>query len=332
MIISQTPVRIPLGGGGTDLAEFYSKNGGGFLVSAAVDKFVLVLVRRNFENGIRFTGYHKKEIVDKKEKLENPLVRATLQYLNFDENVEIVSMSDVRANCGLGTSSAFTVGLLNALYHYQGVSRSPEELAEDAVYIERNLLREAGGVQDQYVSSFGGLISMDLDSTGAVQIEKLTLSANTVSQFDEHFLFIDTRSSRQSSKIQEITISNLKSGSHIANDSMLEIRLIGKLIYEALNTEKLSEIGDLMHRHWVEKTRYSSSTSNSFIDELYSFACANGALGGKLMGAGGGGFMMFIVPSLLHKKNLISAFAKKGFEHLEVRIENAGSKIILNNI
>jgi len=331
MIISQTPVRIPLGGGGTDLAEFYTKNSGGFLVSAAVNKFVLILVRRNFENGIRFTGYHKKEIVDKRQKLENPLVRATLEYLNFDESIEIVSMSDVRANCGLGTSSAFTVGLLNALYHYKGVSCSPEELAEAAICIEREMLQEAGGVQDQYVSSYGGAILMELDSAGAVQIEKLSLSANAMNQFDNHFLFIDTRSSRQSSKIQEATISSLKSSSNTANESMLEIRSIGRLIHEALITEKFYEIGELMHRHWVEKKKYGSSTSNPFIDELYSFACSNGALGGKLMGAGGGGFMMFVVPSALHKNNLIQAFAKKRFEHLDLKIENAGSKIIMNN-
>ena len=331
MVISQTPVRIPLGGGGTDLAEFYSDNGGGFLVSAAVNKFVLVLVRRNFESGIRFTGYHKKEIVQNRQELANPLVKKTLEFLDWDESIEIVSMSDVRANCGLGTSSAFTVGLLNALCNFRGDSKSPDELAEQAVWVERKMLGEAGGVQDQYASAYGGLIAMELDSTGMVEIEKMHLTGGLIDQFSDHFVFIDTKTTRQSSDIQEGTITNLKSHTGSANQSMREIRSIGRSVYQALSKGRVSDLGELMHQHWIAKKNYGSSVTNTIIDDLYSFGCANGASGGKIMGAGGGGFFMFVVPSSVHKNDLISAFQSKGFESLDLKIENAGSKIIMNN-
>ena len=328
MIISRTPVRVPLGGGGTDLPAYYQKYGG-TLSTATVNKYVYVLVKDHFEETIRFSGYYNKEVVESADQITHRVVSKALQLLGIGQSVEIVSVSDVPANSGLGTSSSFTVGLLNALHTFKGDNCSPESLAKEALTIERVLLNEPGGVQDQYVAAYGGLIALDINTAGEVEVTPLELTPEVINNLESSLLFFYTRLQRQAMEIQAQHVESIKKGHAGVLASLHEIKRIGLASKEALKAGELDRFGCLLDEHWNYKRSVGDNVSTKEIDGWYDLAKDAGALGGKLMGAGGGGFLMFYCPN--HKRDLVRAtLAQQGLQEIYIRFEPEGSEIILN--
>ena len=328
MIISRTPVRVPLGGGGTDLPAYY-QNYGGALSTAAVNKYVFILVKDHFEDTVRFSGYYNKEVVASADQITHPVVSKVLQLLEIEQPVEIVSVSDVPASVGLGTSSSFTVGLLNALHTFRGENCSPDSLAKEALAIERVMLNEPGGVQDQYIAAYGGLIALDINTAGDVAVTPLGLAPEVIANLESNLLFFYTNVQREAMEIQSQHVESIKKGQESVLASLHEIKRIGFASKEALKAGELDRFGCLLDEHWNFKRNVGDNVSTKEIDKWYKLAMGSGALGGKLMGAGGGGFLMFYCPT--QKKDCVRAtLAQQGLKEIYIRFEPGGSKIILN--
>ena len=327
MIISRTPVRIALGGGGTDLPAYYSKHGAA-LISAAIDKYVYILVKPRFNQEIR-VSYSQTEIVSSVEDIQHPVVRETLRFLKIDGGIEIVSVADVPANAGLGTSSSFTVGLLNALYAYKGEYPTAKVLAQEAYTIERVILAEAGGLQDQYVAAFGGLITIDVNTAGEVSVRPLAINRDLLAELESRLLFFDTRLTRMASEIQAEHVKALAGGVGEAIQSLHTIKRIGVETREALERADLDQFGRLLNEHWLHKRRVARNISNGDIDRWYELARQAGALGGKLIGAGGGGFLMFCCDQE-HRDRVRRVLAGEQLGEVRFRFEPTGSRILVN--
>jgi D-glycero-alpha-D-manno-heptose-7-phosphate kinase len=328
MIISRTPVRIPLGGGGTDLPAYYEQYGAS-LLTGAVNKYVFIFVKEHFEKTIRFAGYHRKEVADSPEKIEHPVVREALRMLNIDERIEIVSVADVPANTGLGTSSSFTVGLLNALHTFKDENPSSETLAREAVAIERVILKEPGGVQDQYIAAYGNIISIEINTAGDVAVSRLKLDSRVVAELERRLIFFYTKLQRTASEIQGQHVETIKNGNGKAQESLHEIKRIGLETREALQIGDLDHVGRLLDEHWNFKKRISSNVSSDCIDRWYKVAVEAGALGGKLVGAGGGGFLMFYChPDVRDRVSRV--LAKEKLQEIDFRFDFCGSRILVN--
>ncbi|MBI4596885.1 MAG: hypothetical protein HY737_00605 [Candidatus Omnitrophica bacterium] len=328
MIISRTPVRIPLGGGGTDLPAYYEQFES-LILTAAVNRFVFIVVKKHFEETVRFTGYHRKEVVKTREEIQHPVVREALELLKIAPGIEIVSISDVPANTGLGTSSSFTVGLLNALHAYKGEHPTPETLAREALTIERIILKEPGGLQDQYVAAYGGLLSLGISTKGKVAVHALKVDPHVVSELENRLVFFYTNFSRTASEIQAGHAQAISSGNGQALESLHEIKRIGLKTKTAFEAGDLDGFGRLLHAHWDSKKKLGGNISNGSIDRWYQIAMEAGALGGKLMGAGGGGFLMlYCHPEAKHR--IRALLAKESLKEIAFRFEATGSRIILN--
>lgn len=328
MIISQTPVRVPLGGGGTDLPA-YSCQFGGDVLSAAINKYVYVLVRKNFDKGIRFTGYYKKEVVASPEEINNPVVRAVLRFLKIAAQVEIVSIADVPANSGLGTSSSFTVGLLNALHTFRNEIPSRKTLAEEAVHIERVVLAESGGIQDQYIAAYGGFNRIRVAPSGAIDVDPMGIDDHVISKLESRLIFFYTRRLRDSAEMQKKTTEGICGGNSRSLEGLHRVKAIGADIRAALETGNLDRFGALLNEHWEYKKRYAGHATNEAIDRWYALAAESGALGGKLIGAGGGGFLMFYCPNET-KDAVRQRLCRENLEELTCRFDNSGTKILIN--
>jgi D-glycero-alpha-D-manno-heptose-7-phosphate kinase len=328
MIISRTPVRIPLGGGGTYLPAYYQKYGAS-LLTAAVNKYVFVLVKPHFEKTIRLSGYHRMEVVDSPEKILHPVVRGALQLLEINEGIEIVSVADVPANTGLGTSSSFAVGLLNALHTYKGENPSAETLAREAVTIERVILKEPGGVQDQYIAAYGSIISMDVNTAGDVAVAPLKLDSRLIAELERRLIFFYTNFKREASDIQSVHVKTIMNGNGKARESLHEIKRIGFETRDAFRTGDLDRFGRLLDEHWSLKKKVGANVSNVWIDRWYKIAMEAGALGGKLLGAGGGGFFMFYCHPEARDR-IHEVLAKEKLWEIDFRFDSCGSKILVN--
>lgn len=323
MIISKTPLRISLGGGGTDLPFFYQRHGG-FVISAAIQKYMYIIVSHRFEKDFRIS-YSETEICDSVSKIKHPIVREALKITKFEEPIEIISVSNVPARTGLGSSGSFTVGLLHALYSYQKKDIIRKDLAEIACHIEIDLLKEPIGKQDQYAAAFGGLCCLTLDKTGRVTVKSLNISEETKDDLENRLVFIYTGLTRSASDIlQDVQ----KKKSNPSDEYLLKIKEIGHETMKSLEKGDLDNFGRLMHQHWEEKKRTSNKISSGKIDKYYKMALDSGALGGKVIGAGGGGFLMFYCNDNISKKNLIRKFQAQGLEDVKFRFEPDGSKII----
>jgi D-glycero-alpha-D-manno-heptose-7-phosphate kinase len=326
MIVTRTSVRLPLGGGGTDL-PWYANEHGGFLLGAAIDKYVYVIVKRRFERSIR-VSYSKTEIVDTVDQVQHPRVREALKLLGIDQGIEIVSLADVPANTGLGTSSSFTVGVLNALHAYRGEFVSLSQLAEEACQIEINSLAEPIGKQDQYLAALGGVTCLEIARDGTVTASPLALCSDTREAFETNTLLFYTGIRREASQV----LSEQRDASGQEKERQIEqlhrIKEIGRAVQRCFLSGDLDEFGRLLHAHWQAKRGISAKISESRIDRWYEIARANGALGGKLMGAGGGGFLMFYCNGT--KQKLRSVMEKEGLREMRFRIEPNGSKVLVN--
>lgn len=324
MIIARSPLRITLGGGGTDLPSYYEEREG-FLISAAIDKYVYVTLHKSFEPGylLKYSKFEKCHEID---EIQHPIIRECLKMLDIKEkNLEICSMADIPAGTGLGSSSSFTTALLRALHKMQGNIVSTRTLAEEACEVEMNRLKEPIGKQDQYIASYGGITCMNFHKDGYVWVDPLNISDETLYNLEDNLILYFTGFTHSAGNI--LKEQNDKSKEH--NEDMLKnldfVKDLGYQSKAALEKGDLETFADIMNVHWEYKKKRSGGMSNSNIDEWYSLALANGALGGKMIGAGGGGFLMFYVKD---KARFREVMRQTGMEEVRFRFEKEGSRII----
>ena len=291
MFMARSPLRITFVGGGTDIADFYRSHGPGICVSAAINKYIFVLVNKKFDSHIR-VSYSQTEIVDSIEKIRHPTVREALKLLKIDGGIEIVSISDIPSQgTGLGSSSTFLVSLLNALHAYIGEFASARRLAEEAVKIEREILKEAGGKQDQYISAFGGIRSFTFNQDESVTVKPVIMHESNIRKLQESLLLLFTGKTRSSVEIHKRQSLNMKE----KIETYQKMRDIASEFPAILNRGDIEEAGRLMDLNWKLKSSLADGITDHTISELYSRAKEAGAYGGKLVGAGGGGFLLLVV-------------------------------------
>jgi D-glycero-alpha-D-manno-heptose-7-phosphate kinase len=291
MIITRTPVRISLGGGGTDLPSYYERFGG-MVVSAAINRYIYITLNRTFTPGY-FVKYSAIERADRIRDIEHPIVREALAAHKTEPAIELVSVADIPSGTGLGSSGAFTVGLLRALHSYQRNHVTVTDLADEACRLEIDVLGRAVGKQDQYIAAFGGLTCFDFKPDGSVDASPLKVVDNTMHELEEHLLMFFTGYSRDA----ETVLEEQKVRSEQDDEEMIEnlhyMKSIGLSIKDSLERGDTQAFAASMNEHWEHKKKRSKSMSNGEIDRLYDIAMENGALGGKLVGAGAGGFLLF---------------------------------------
>jgi len=329
MILSRAPTRITLGGGGTDLKSYYSKHGG-FLIAGAIDRYCTILANRKFDDGIRLS-YSQTENRDKVADIEHRIFRAALEFSGIEKGIELHSTADVPTACGLGSSSTFTVALLNALHAYKKNFVTQEQLAEEACHIEIEILGEPIGKQDQYLAAFGGLTCLTFDKNGDVLVEPLRISPEGLDELENSTLLFFTGKQRSASEI--LYEQNEKSEQDDAEmtQNLDQIKEIGLETRRYLERGQVDMLGELLHVHWETKKKRSQKISNPFFDECYETARKSGARGGKLVGAGGGGFFMFYCANYNHNRpKLVEAMQKMGLRWEHFHFDFDGAKILVN--
>jgi D-glycero-alpha-D-manno-heptose-7-phosphate kinase len=325
MIISRSPLRISLGGGGTDLPSYYREHEG-FLIASAIDKYVYISVHRSFNKEI-ILRYSKLEHVADMFQIQHPIIREALKLLNIsDRNIEITSMADIPAGTGLGSSGSFTTCLLKALYRLRNHSITQNKLAELACQIEIDILKEPIGKQDQYAAAMGGINCYEFKKDNSVIVQPLMIADETLQRFYNHILIFSTGVSRNASQILLSQDQKTKAGSSEMIDNLHYCKELGVMSKKMLETGDLESYGHLLDQHWQHKKKRSNQMSSSDIDRWYAIATKKGsALGGKLIGAGGGGFLMFYAtdPTLL--RNVLEP---EGLVELKYGIDYEGTKIL----
>ena len=324
MITARSPLRISLGGGGTDLASYY-RDHEGYLLSAAIDKYIYVSVMRPFKEGI-YLKYSELENVKDIASVNHPIIREALSLLEFKTpQIEITTLADIPAGTGLGSSGSFTTALLKALFTHRKKHIHQEELAKLACYIEIKKLKEPIGKQDQYIAAFGGISTFQFNKDESVIAKPLDISMDTLLDLEENLLLFFTGFSRSASKI----LLDQKEKSNKDDKDMLDnlhyVKDLGYRSKNALESGKLNAYGEIMHEHWENKKRRSKGMSNPEIDTWYQAALNNGAIGGKVVGAGGGGFLMFMAND---RDKLRNEMKLQGLEEVRFKFDFEGTKII----
>lgn len=327
MIVSRAPVRFSLGGGGTDLPA-YSDRFGGFVVSAAIDKYVYLTASRRFFSSIRLS-YSKTEIVDEVAQIEHPIFREALRMTGLGPYLELTSVADLPANSGLGSSSSFTVALLNALHSFKRETVSPRTLAEEAVEIEMVRLGEPVGRQDQFIAAFGKVSALTIEPSGAVHVEPVPVSDEVLDELQSSLVILWTGVERPAKVVLGEQGQRLRELEPDAIDRMHRIKEIGREVYRLLAAGELDDFGELLHYHWVAKRKLASKMTDGALDEHYEAARRAGAIGGKLMGAGGGGFFMFYVRAA-ERRRFIEAMSRRGLRPLRFHFDMDGARIVAN--
>jgi D-glycero-alpha-D-manno-heptose-7-phosphate kinase len=323
MIITQTPLRISLAGGGTDVEDFYSLEGG-CVISSAIDKYIYVIVKERFDDMI-YVNYSKKEIVDRVEDIQHDLVREVMKKTGVTKGVEITTLADVPSEgTGLGSSSSVTVGLLNALYIYQGEQMTLETLASEACEIEIDRIKKPIGKQDQYIAAYGNLRLFRFEKDGVVTIEKMKSPESTRRRLSSNLLLFYTNRTRSADTLLVEQKKNLKENI----EYLREIKKYVEVLKEILLANELDEVGRVLHETWILKKQLANSISDKELDKIYETALQSGALGGKVTGAGGGGFFLFYCPRE-HQDSLRTALHK--LQELRFHLEIDGSKAIFNH-
>ena len=326
MIIARSPLRITLGGGGTDLPSYY-RGHQGFLLAAAIDKYVYVTVSRPFSRGI-YLKYSALEHVEKVEDIRHPIMREALvrQELRTPQ-IEITTIADIPAGTGLGSSGSFTTALLKAVYAHRRKLIQPQELAELACHLEIDRLREPIGKQDQYIAAYGGLTCFTFHKDDRVTVEPLLVSMDTMFDLEDNLLLFFTGFSRSAAGILEDQHARCQANDEGMLRNLHYVKELGYRSRAALESGNLAQFGEIMHEHWEHKKRRSDRTSNEQIDDWYALARRNGAIGGKLVGAGGGGFLMFYATD----RNLLRhAMASAGLDEVRFKFDFEGTKVILS--
>lgn len=327
MIISRSPLRISLGGGGTDLPSYYSEHGG-FLIAAAIDRYVYITIHQTFGQEL-IIKYSQLERAKSAKDVQHPIIRESLQMLNIAEtNLEITSMADIPAGTGLGSSGSFTTALLKALHSHKKNLIHPEQLAEQACQIEIDRLKEPIGKQDQYIAAYGGITCFEFQRDGKVRAWPLEISRETLYALEDNLVLFFTGYSRSASSILKEQDDKSKANASAMIDNLHFVKALGFESKAALESGDLTSFGKLMNVHWNYKKQRSGSMSNGHIDDIYATALQNGAVGGKLIGAGGGGFLMFYAED---KVRLRSAMAQAGLTEVRFRFDYEGTKLVASS-
>jgi D-glycero-alpha-D-manno-heptose-7-phosphate kinase len=324
LIIARSPLRISLGGGGTDLPSYYREHEG-FLIAAAIDKYVYVTINRPFNEGI-YLKYSEIEHVQTVDKVSHNIIREALklEHLNSPQ-IEISSIADLPSGTGLGSSGSFTTALLKALYAYRHRHINPEELAELACSIEIDRLHEPIGKQDQYIASVGGVTCFAFHKDNSVTFAPLKISRETLHALEDKLLLFFTGFSRSASEIlKDQHVKSQKNDKDMLNN-LHYVKEIGYQSKDALESGHTEKFGELMHQHWEHKKKRSGGMSNQNIDAWYETALKNGAIGGKVVGAGGGGFLMFMAHDVAKLRNAMTTL---GLQEVRFRFDFEGSKVI----
>jgi D-glycero-alpha-D-manno-heptose-7-phosphate kinase len=325
MIIARSPLRITLGGGGTDLPSYY-RDHEGFLVSAAIDKYVYVNVMRPFTEGI-YLKYSQLENVQHIVDVKHPIIREALLMLGFKTpQVEITTLADIPAGTGLGSSGSFTTALLKALYTHRKRHLHQEELAELACHVEIGRLGEPIGKQDQYIAAVGGVTCFTFHKDDKVTAAPLGISMETMFELEDNLLLFFTGFSRSASGILKDQKVKTQQNDEVMLNNLHYVKDLGYQSRDALVGGKTKLFGELMNEHWEHKKRRSGGMSNPKIDELYELGVKNGAVGGKLVGAGGGGFLMFLADD---RNKLRHVMALAGLEEVRFKFDFEGTKIVM---
>jgi D-glycero-alpha-D-manno-heptose-7-phosphate kinase len=328
MILSHAPFRISLGGGGTDLSSYYSRYGG-FVISAAIDKYVNIYVNRPAADNFIRLKYSRYEQVERVEDIQHDLVRPTLKELGLGPSIEISSMADIPAGTGLGSSSTYLVAMLTALYELKREKISQKALAEKACKIEIELAHHPVGKQDQYVATFGGIICMEIDLDGNVCISPLNISTSTEDDIRNNVLLFYTGINRSADDILRSQVEDTKQNKQDVIESLHLTKELGYRVKECMESGNIDNFGLILHEHWENKKRRNTKISNPQIDHWYQFAKENGALGGKVMGAGGGGFFMFYCQNG-RKPKFRKALMNSGLRELRYDFDHEGAKVLIN--
>ena len=326
MIITRTPLRISFLGGGTDFPDFYKKHGG-CVVTTAIDKYVYVIVKGRFDKQI-YVNYSIKEIVDKVGELKHELVREAMRKVGIKDGIEISFQSDVPASgSGLGSSSTVTVGTLNALYQYKGQAVDAERLAKEACEIEIKILGKPIGVQDQYIAAYGGVKFLEFKKSGKIVTEDLQLSEEILDDLKSYMMIFFTGRTRQAGSILQEQKENIKSKNEILKKMARQAEEGRQLLVRG----KIDQLGKLLDQGWKLKRQLASRISDPEIDKLYAAAKKAGAIGGKISGAGGGGFLTLFVPSGKREgvRKAVTACLPAGRE-MPIGLSRDGSKVIFN--
>ncbi len=326
VIAARSPLRITLGGGGTDLPSYYSVFGG-FTVTAAINKYVYVIGHDRFDPGLRIS-YSKTEIVENHDKIEHPIVREALRLLGPFDRLELMSVADLPARTGLGSSGTFAVALLNCLHAWKGEHVPANVLAEEACHLSIDVLHEPSGKQDEYTAAFGGINSYAISMDGKVNVSPLRISRTTVAEVESQLLLFYTGITREARIILETQRKAAAAGGEETLSEWHKIKQIGIDSRNALEDGNLREFGRLLDVHWRTKKAMTPDTTTPEIDAIYRLAIDNDANGGKIMGAGGGGFFMFHCDS--DRRKLTETLESHGLRRLDFRLEFEGSKTVFD--
>ncbi|HMG53947.1 MAG TPA: hypothetical protein VK601_10700 [Kofleriaceae bacterium] len=322
----RSPLRITLGGGGTDLPSYYNDHGG-FLIAAAIDKYVWVTLLRPFVRGI-YLKYSKIEQVERIDQIEHPIVREAFAMMGLTElQHEITTLADIPAGTGLGSSGSFTTALIKALYSFERRLLLPGDLARLACELEIDRLGRPVGKQDQYIAAYGGITCFEFDRSGEVRAEPLAMSQTTLHELEDHLLLFFTGFSRSASDILKDQDQRTRQADTAMVDNLHYVKELGLRSRQALEAGHPATFGEIMHEHWERKRRRSSGMSNPKIDEWYERGRKAGAVGGKLVGAGGGGFLMFYAPE---PNRVRAAMAEARLEEVRFRFDFDGTRVVFS--
>ncbi len=327
MIITRTPFRITLGGGGTDIPSYYSQFGG-FIFSVAINKYMYINVNRPVVDNLIRVKYTKSEIVESLELLQHDIAREALRMNQLNNGIEIISLADIPAGSGLGSSSSYAVGLLNALHALKRNYISLHELAEEACRLEIDLLKRPIGKQDQYMAAFGGLTTLEIERSGKVQVTPVKVPPGALNELQRNLLMFYTGTTREQLEILKEQDQSAKEQKQPVLDCLHEIKEIGRKIKESVEKGILTEVGRLFDQHWQLKKKLSSKISNERFDDIYRLAKKNGALGGKISGAGGAGFFCFYAED--NQKQLRNALTQSGLVEMQYQFDFEGTKVMAN--
>jgi len=326
MIITRTPLRISIGGGGTDLPSYYGRHGG-FVVSAAISQYIFVSLNRMFGSGylLKYSSLENPQTVN---EIKHPILREVLRRHYPEGSLEIASLADVPAGTGLGSSGAFTVGLLRALYAHKRKHVPAAEAADEACDIEINVLRQPVGKQDQYIAAFGGLTCFEFNTDGTVDVRPLAISNATLLDLEHNLLMFFTGYSRNAVEVLDDQKQRSVEGDLAMIENLHFMKQLGKTAEELLEAGKTRCYGELLREHWKYKRGRSRGMSNDRIDHWHSVGMENGAVGGKLVGAGGGGFLLFYADDPMRLRR---AMAQEGLTELRFRFDHDGSTVLVRD-
>ncbi len=327
MIITRTPFRITLGGGGTDLPAYYSKYGG-FIFAAGINKYMFININRPIVDDLVRVKYSKSETVTHRDELQHDIVREAMAMTHIENALEIISMADIPAGTGLGSSSCYAVGLLNAIHTMKREHIPLQSLAEEACEIEINRLGKPVGKQDQYMAAFGGLTVLDIDKDGYVKVRKSTVSGENIDDLNRNLLMFYTNTQRNAVEILSEQSEGAKEEKKDVVENMHYIKELGYKILEAAESGNITDIGLMFDEHWKYKKRISKKMTTPYFDEIYQIAKRSGALGGKISGAGGGGFFLFYVEERHGKFREV--MKKIGLREMKYRFDFEGTKVLVN--